>query len=597
MTAQAESEKAAASTVSVEPEWMKKVPRPSPEFPRRYVAPDAHVETWEAIVPYLNELVDRPLPDAQALLAWIRDYAEFGDVVQEESSRLYIAMTCFTQDENKQKAYLRFVETVEPAMAPMIDKLNKRVVAHPAAMDLPKEEYGIWLDALHTSIELFHDSNIPLHTELSKLSQAYQQICGEMTVEWNGETKTLSQLSPFLQSSDRAIREKAWMKSAERRMRDRQKLDDLFDEMFVLRNQVARNLGLKDYVDYSFKANHRTDYSAQDCTQFHASVEKAVVPVYRQALEYRKEKLGLARLRPWDMGCDPLGRPPLKPFVDSKRLVEGVGKIFERMDPDLHGFYKNMVDKGLMDLENRVGKAPGGYQCGLPEVRLPFIFMNAVGMNEDVFTLLHESGHAFHLYYTRNMPLGFNRGAPMEFSEVASMSMERMGAKYLQEFYSEDDRRRAVQIEDEEVFRLLPWVATIDAFQHWMYTHPGHTQPQRRSVWQALDKRFGADLDWTGLEEFQASSWHRQLHIFEVPFYYIEYGIAQLGALQVWLKSLQNEKTALADYKKGLALGGTRGLRSLFQGAGLTFDMRESAIRPLVEKVREEWWAAVQAEK
>lgn len=582
-------EQQAGAEVAPVPAWVAKVPRPSPEFPRRFIAPDANLSTWEGIQPYLAELNSRPLPDRESLLKWIRDYAELGDAVHEEGSRLYIGMTCFTQDPAKQKAYLDFVETVEPAMAPVIDELNKKAIAHPDAKSLPKEEYGQWQESLQVSVELFIERNIPLHTEISKLSQAYQKICGDMTVDWDGETKTLSQLAPFLQGNDRSIREKAWMKMAERRNQDKQRLDDLFDELLTLRNQVARNLGLPDFVAYSFKANHRTDYTSQDCYAFHASVEKAVVPLYRKSLDYRREKLGLAALRPWDMSCDPLGRPPLKPFREASRLVEGVGKIFARMDPELAGFYKTMTDKGLMDLENRIGKAPGGYQCSLSEVRLPFIFMNAVGMNEDVFTLLHESGHAFHLFYTRGMPLGFNRSAPMEFSEVASMSMERLGARYLDEFYSEEERRRAIQTEDEEVFRLLPWVATVDAFQHWLYTHPGHTQTERKAAWLGLDARFGSNLDWSGLEEFRAHAWHRQLHIFEVPFYYIEYGIAQLGALQVWLKSLQNEAQALADYKQGLSLGGTRRLRELFEGGGLKFDMREEAIRPLVEKVREEW--------
>jgi len=436
------------------PAWVAKVPRPSPEFPRTFIAADAELSSWEGIKPYLDELRARPLPDRPSLLKWIRDYAEIGDAVHEENSRLYIGMTCFTQDEAKQKAYLNFVETVEPAMAPVIDELNRKVVAHPDAAGLPKEEYGQWMEALRISIELFHETNIPLHTEISKLAQAYQKICGDMTVEWDGQTKPLSQLSPFLQSSDRSIREKAWMKLAERRLKDKQKLDDLFDELFVLRNQTARNLGLQDYVDYSFKANHRTDYSAKDCMDFHDSVEKAVVPIYRRTLKYRQEKLGVERLRPWDMSCDPLGRPPLKPFQEASRLVEGVDKIFSRMDPELSGFFRTMTDKGLMDLENRVGKAPGGYQCSLNEVRLPFIFMNAVGMNEDVFTLLHESGHAFHLFYTRGMSLGFNRSAPMEFSEVASMAMERLGSRYLDEFYTPEDRKRAVQMEDEEGDRL-----------------------------------------------------------------------------------------------------------------------------------------------
>ncbi len=575
------------------PAWLAKVPRPSPEFPRNFIAADADLSGWEGIKTYLDELVSRPVPDRHTLIQWIQDYAELGDAVHEESARLYIAMTCFTNDEAKQNAYLNFVETVEPAMAPVIDALNRKIVAHPDCAGLPADVYGQWRDSLTISIELFTEANIPLHTDITKLAQAYQKICGDMTVQWEGQTKTLSQMSSILQSADRSKREKAWMIMAERRLKDRQKLDDLFDELFVLRNQTARNLGLKDYIDYSFKANHRTDYGTKDCIDFHTSIEKAVVPVYRKALDYRKEKLNVDSLRPWDMQCDPLGRPPLQPFKESSRLIEGVDKIFAQMDPELHGFYRMMTDKSLMDLDNRVGKAPGGYQCSLDEVRLPFIFMNAVGLNEDVFTLLHESGHAFHLLYTRGMSLGFNRGAPMEFSEVASMAMERLGSRYLGEFYEPEEHKRALQMEDEEVFRLLPWVATVDAFQHWLYANPGHTQSQRRETWLGLDRRFGPDLDWSGLEDFRATAWHRQLHIFEVPFYYIEYGIAQLGALQVWLKSLQDQKSALADYKRGLQLGGTLGLRSLFQGAGLAFDMREEAIRPLVEKVKEEWETSV----
>jgi oligoendopeptidase F len=574
--------------------WMDKVPRPSPEFPRSFLDANADLSAWEGIKPYLENLRSRALPDRESLLGWIRDFSELADAVHEEGSRLYIAMTCFTKDEEKQKAYLNFVETVEPQMAPVIDELNRKAIAHPDSASLPSDEYGKWIESLRTSIELFHDRNIPLHTEITKLAQAYQQICGAMTVEWDGETKTLSQLTPFLQNPDRNLREKAWMKMAERRYRDHQRLDDLFDELFVLRNQVARTLGLENYMAYAFKSYQRTDYTPRDCHLFHQSVEKAVVPSYRAAQAYRREKLGVPALRPWDLSCDPLGRPPLKPFSDPARLIDGVGKIFSQLDPELHGFYRTMLDKSLMDVENRVGKAPGGYQCSLAEVRLPFIFMNSVGINEDVFTLLHESGHAFHSFYTRGMPLGFNRSAPMEFSEVASMAMERLGAKYLAEFYTPDQRRQAVQSEDEEVFRLLPWVAIVDAFQHWLYTHPGHTQAERRAVWLDLDRRFAADLDWSGLEEFRAHAWQRQLHIFEVPFYYIEYGIAQLGALQVWLKSLRDEKSALEDYKRGLKLGGTRGLRDLFQGAGLAFDMREEAIRPLMEKVREEWQASVQ---
>ncbi len=356
--------------------------------------------------------------------------------------------------------------------------------------------------------------------------------------------------------------------------------------MLELRRKIAANLGL-NYVDYAFKSNMR-DYTPADCIRFHGAVEKAVMPAYREALEARRKALGLDRLRPWDLNCDPQGRPPLKPFQGADELMDKVHHIFKQLDPELASMFGVLRENGLMDLENRVGKAPGGYQSSLTEVRLPFIFMNAVGVNEDVFTLLHESGHSFHYLLARDQAVSFNRHAPMEFSEVASMAMERLGARFLSEFYGPEEIKRAIRTEDEEVFRLLPWVATIDAFQHWIYTTT-HTPEQRRDYWLELDARFGPNVDWSGLEEFRGHAWHRQLHLFEYPFYYIEYGIAQLGALQVWSRSLKDPVEALRLYKQGLSQGGTQGLAGLFEAAGLRFDMGEDAIRPLIEEVHREW--------
>lgn len=569
--------------------WQDRVPRPSSEFPRLYLKTHADLSDWATLEPYLQELKDRPLPDRSALEKWIADLNELMNALNEEGSRLYIEMTCFTQDPQKEKAYLHFVEEVDPKLAPYSDALNRKAVAHPDIDSLPAGTFGKWRESLKVSIELFREENIPLQTEIAKLSQSYQKICSEMTAEWNGEKKTLSQLSPFLQDPDRRVREKAWRLIAESRYADHERLDSLFEELLALRVKMARNLGLPDYVEYAFKANQRTDYTREDCFRFHAAVEKTVVPRYRQMLEHRRARMGLDRLRPWDLSCDPLGRPPLRPFAKTEDLIQGVGRIFSRLDPELARHYERMAGLGLLDLENRIGKAPGGYQSSLEEVRLPFIFMNAVGLNDDVFTLLHESGHAFHSFYARHHDLGFNRHAPMEFSEVASMSMERLGAPFLTEFYDEASKARALLAQDEDVFRLLPWVATVDAFQHWIYTHPAHSREERRSFWLSLDDRFGSRVDWSGLEEFRGYGWHRQLHIFELPFYYIEYGIAQLGALQIWARSLRDPGEALSAYKRALALGGTRGLRGLFESAGLRLDLGEGVMAPLMDQVFADW--------
>jgi oligoendopeptidase F len=571
------------------PAWHQKAVRPSPAYPRDFVPDSLDLGDWEAQRPLWEELKTRELPDLAALRKWIADWSEISDAVGEESARRYINMTCYTQDKEIEAAYLHFVEKIDPELAPVGDALNRKLLAHPDVSKLP-EDHAKWLRSVQVGVDLFREENIPLYTELAKLSQTYQKITGDMTVEWEGETKTLSQLSPVLQESDRDRREKAWRLIAGRRLQDRDPLDALFDEMRALREKIAANLGL-GFTEYTFKGNLR-DYTPDDCFKYHAAVEKAVVPVYREALEAHRKALGLEKLRPWDLACDSLGRGPLKPFKNSRELIDNVDKIFGKLDPELREMYSVLRDNDLMDLDNRVGKAPGGYQSSLTEVRLPFIFMNSVGLNQDVFTLLHESGHAFHYLLARDQELPFNRHAPMEFCEVASMSMERLGARHLDVFYNEEDRRRSIRVEDEEVFRILPWVATVDAFQHWIYSGD-HTPEQRKAKWLELDARFGPELDWSGLEEFRGHSWHRQLHIFEMPFYYIEYGIAQLGALQVWKRSLESVPEALRLYKQGLSLGGTRGLADLFTATGLRFDMTEETIRPLIEAVREEWAASV----
>jgi oligoendopeptidase F len=571
------------------PAWQQTAKRPSPQYPRRFVPNVIDLGDWEAQKPLWEELKSRDLPDAAALKQWIADWSELSDAVGEESARRYIEMTCYTQDKVIETRYLHFVEKIDPELSPIGDALNRKLIAHPDTAKLP-DDHAKWIQAVKTGIELYRDENIPLYTELAKLSNEYQKITGSQTVVWEGETKTLSQLSPILQEPDRTRREKAWRAIAERRLQDRDVLDALYDQMLTLRRQAAANTGL-EFVEYTFKGNMR-DYTPQDCFDFHAAVEKAVVPVYREALETHRKELGLDALRPWDLNCDSQGRGPLQPFKTSDELVAGVDTIFAKLDPELRDLFSVLRDGGLMDLDNRVGKAPGGYQSSLTETRLPFIFMNSVGLNQDVFTLLHEAGHAFHYLLARDLSLPFNRHAVMEFCEVASMSMERLGAKHLDVFYTPEEAKRAIRAENEEVFRILPWVATIDAFQHWIYSNE-HTPAERSQFWLELDARFGPNVDWSGLEEFRAHSWHRQLHIFEYPFYYIEYGIAQLGALQVWKRSLGNTAEALSLYKLALSLGGTRGLADLFAAAGGRFDMGEATIRPLIEAVREEWAGAV----
>ena len=437
-------------------------------------------------------------------------------------------------------------------------------------------------------VELYRPENVPLETEESKLGQQYQKLSGSLTVQFRGEERTLVQMGRYLVEPERALRQETWELVAQRRLQEAEHFEDLFEQLLQIREQIARNAGFPNYLEYAFRARARFDYGPADCVQFHGAIEHEVMPVLRQLQEERRSRLELAALRPWDLAVDPLNRPPLRPFDQVSELVANTQRIFEQLDGALARGFQTMQELRLLDLDNRKGKAPGGYQSTLGESRLPFIFMNAVGLQRDVETMLHESGHAFHALATRSEDLYAYRSAPIEFCEVASMSMELLGNVFLEAFYAPADANRARRDHLQGIIEIFPWIATVDAFQHWLYSHPGHTRAERRQAWLDLMQRFAGDVDWTGYETVRANLWHRQLHIFLHPFYYVEYGIAQLGALQVWANSRRNKIQALRDYQKGLALGGSRPLPELFAAAGCRFDFTIQTVRPLVRLVQDE---------
>jgi oligoendopeptidase F len=375
---------------------------------------------------------------------------------------------------------------------------------------------------------------------------------------------------------------------AKRRLQEKEKFETIFDQLVKVRHQIARNAGFKNYLEYAFRSRGRFDYTPADCERFHDAIEQEIMPVLRDLQSERRRQLRLDKLRPWDLAVDPLNRAPLRPFEQVDAMVSNTQTIFNRLDQSLAGGFRQMQDLRLLDLANRKGKAPGGYQSTLSESRLPFIFMNAVGVQRDVETILHEAGHAFHALATREEDLYPYRSAPIEFCEVASMSMELLGNEHIEAFYQAPEARRARRDHLEGIMKIFPWIATVDAFQHWVYSHPEHTREERRAAWEQLMKRFGGDADWSGHEEARGYLWHRQPHIFTSPFYYVEYGIAQLGALQVWANSKRNHAQALNDYKRALALGGSRPLPELFAAAGCRFEFSRGTMQPLVALVRGE---------
>jgi len=562
--------------------------RPSPEFPRSFMPNEIDFSDWKNLEPMFKQLLERKLDSKEALEQWLLDNSELGSVISEEGSRRYIAMTCATDDEEAEKAYLHFVENIEPRIKPFDHKLNLKLLDCKYLNELDEVRFKVLIRDNRNYVELFREENIALDVEIAKLSQEYQKTIGAMTVTFQDKEYTLPQMGIFLQDKEREVRRESWQLTTDRRLKDAEKLDDLFDKMLKLRVQVAKNAGFDDFRAYQFRHFGRFDYTPEDCFSFHKAVEKYVVPLTRQMNEERRKALSLGTVRPWDTACDRLGREPLRPFEASDKLVSGCREIFSNVNAELGDNFQKMIDLGLLDLDSRKGKAPGGYQSSLSEIRLPFIFMNAVGLNRDVFTLLHEGGHAFHQFAVHNESILDYRHAPMEFCEVASMSMELLGSPYLDTFYSPGDAARTRREHFEGSISILSWIAIIDAFQHWIYTNPDHSVEQRCDQFVSLMDRFGSGVDWSGLDDAIRYRWQAQLHIFEYPFYYIEYGIAQLGALQVWQNSRKNLDNTIKAYKSALRLGGSRPLPDLFKAAEIEFKFTDDIIEPLMAEVGEE---------
>jgi oligoendopeptidase F len=572
--------------------WMNLLPFDAlpPHRPRRFVPQQVDFGDWTQIEPLFEQLeariAERHSP--AELEQWLMDWSELSAALDEESSRRYIAMSCHTDNTEAEKAYLDFVENIEPKLKPRQFQLEKLFIAHPQRRQLPAPRYDVLVRDVQNHVELFREENVSLETEEAKVGQQYQKLSGSLTVQFRGQEKTLVQMGKYLEEPDRPLRQEVWELVAQRRLQERDKFEEQFDQLVKLREQIAANAGFKNYRDYAFRSKGRFDYTPEDCVKFHDAVAAEVLPALRELQAQRRRQLGLEKLRPWDLSVDPLNRAPLKPFEKVEEMVARSQRIFDQLDGELAGGFQRMQDLKLLDLANRKGKAPGGYQSTLNEARVPFIFMNAVGQQRDVETILHEAGHAFHALATRDEDLLAYRGAPIEFCEVASMSMELLGNEFLEEFYSPADGNRARRTHLESIIGVLAWIATVDAFQHWIYTHAGHTRAERAAAWDQLMDRFAGDVDWSGYEAARAHLWHRQLHIFLYPFYYIEYGIAQLGALQVWANSKRDKAKALRDYKTALALGGSKPLPELFATAGCKFQFDAATIRPLMELTRAE---------
>ncbi len=558
---------------------------------RKFLPEDFKLTSWGKLKPYFDDLLNRELNSMQDLKKWFADRSELESIVSEDLAWRYIRMTCYTENQDYSRSYQDFVQNIQPEIAPVSDKLNKKAAACEYLDTLAQEEgYDILVRNLRKEIEIFREENVPLFTEITTETQKYAQITGGMTVEVDGKTLTLQQASVLLMSTDRARRESIYRKINERRLQNKDELDELFTRLIKLRHRVAVNAGFKNFRDYMFKALGRFDYTPKDCFDFHDAIEHEVVPLLNHFAEERKRSLGVDVLRPWDKAVDPEGRDALTPFTSGKELTEKTIRVFQNLDTYLGQCLSIMQTMGHLDLESRIGKAPGGYNYPLAEVGVPFIFMNATSTLRDMVTIMHEGGHAIHNFLTRDLELNDFKSTPSEVAELASMSMELISMDHWNVFFTdESELQRAKREHLEDIIETLPWVATIDKFQHWIYENPDHTTEERKLEWNRIFSKFSDTVtDWRGLQEARDYLWQKQLHLYEVPFYYIEYGMAQLGAIAVWRNFRKDPKKGLQGYQDALKLGYLRTIPEIYQAANVRFDFSRPYIKELMAFVKGE---------
>lgn len=560
------------------------------KMPRHFLPKDFNVTTWEVLEPYLKELLDRPINSSSDMEQWLQDMSELEAVISEDACWRQIKMTCDTENKSLEEAFVFFVTEIQPKIQPYADQLNRKLINNPFTRELDQKEYFTYLRSVKKSIDLFREENIPIQSELGVLQQQFGVISGKMTVSVNGQEYTLQQAAKFLENPDRSLRETVYHAIQKRRLEDKDSLNELFSTLVQKRDKLAQNAGFSNYRDYKFKELGRFDYTKEDCFQFHEAVKLHVLPLVNTINKKKKEKLGLDTLRPWDTEAEPAGITPLHPFATGKELLDKSISVFERLRPFFADCLRKMNELKHFDLESRKGKAPGGYNCPLAESGAPFIFMNAAGQMHDVTTMVHEGGHAIHSFLAHPLKLSAFKEYPMEIAEVASMSMELFSMDAWDVFFdNEEDLLRAKEHQLERVITIFPWIATIDKFQHWVYENPNHTLEERATRWMEILKEFSSDeIDFSGLENYRTFGWQRQLHLFEVPLYYIEYGIAQLGAIGLWMQFRENKEAALDNYMKALSLGGTRTLPELYQAAGLVFNFSPDHIQKLMKFVKKE---------
>lgn len=557
---------------------------------KEYLPKGFKLTVWSKLKPYYEELFKRPIESVEELESWIMDRSELDATVGEAFAWRYIKVTVDNGDTQATELYTYAVQELYPRIAAFDNELNQRLVASPFLEALDHGKFSIYIRTISNAVELFSSENIPLSTEVQLKSREYGKIFSEMTIGMNGRQMTLQKAGALLEEPDRNYREAIYHKISLRVLQDSSQLEDLFDELLIKRHQIALNAGFENFRDYKFKALGRFDYTVEDCLNFHQSIATEILPLVDELNAYRCKALELEALRPWDLNVDTSGRLPLHPFENANELLEKTITCLSEVHPLFGEVLHIMQQMGHLDLESRPGKRPGGYNMPLHLSGIPFIFMNATHLLADMRTLMHESGHAIHSYLTREQKLGASKRLPSEIAELAAMTMELLALEHWEVFFDkEEDLRRAKISQLENVLRILPWIATVDKFQHWAYTHPNHTREERKAEWMNIYLEFNpSNIDRRGLEHYSEYLWHKQLHIFEAPFYSIEYGMAQLGAIAIWKRYRENPEQAIEQYIQSLSLGYTKPINEIYEAAGITFDFSQTYVSELGSFVKQE---------
>ncbi|SKC92092.1 M3 family oligoendopeptidase [Maledivibacter halophilus] len=555
---------------------------------RIYFDENFKADEWEEVEKEFKEIEGAQINSKDDLENLIEKYSELSYIIEETYAWKYIKMTCNADKPQYSKAFNQFYADIVSKSQPYDFRFKKKIYESPYKDEMSSDKYAHFIRIISKDIEIFREENIPLMVKENELSNKYGEIMSGLTVDFDGEENTLLQMKKYLKYPNREVRERAWRLISEKVFSKKEELEKLFDDLKEIRVKIAKNAGFDNYRDYMHRAKGRFDYTPEDIFKFHDSVEKVVIPFLKELSNERKEKLKVEKLRPWDTEVDVDGKV-LKPFDDAEEFIDKSIRILYKVKPEFGQKLQMMKNSKFLDLENRKGKAPGGYNFPLAEHGAAFIFMNAVGLNSDVRTLLHESGHAMHSFAKADEKISQYKDVPSEVAELASMSMELLTLEYLDEYYEdEEDLRKAKREQIEGTIQFLPWAMIVDAFQQWIYTNPDHTVEERTEYFKSLMDRFNQGVDWSEFDIEKGARWLRQLHIFEVPFYYIEYAISQLGAIAIYKNYKENGPKAIEQYENFLKLGYSQSVSSIYETAGIKFDFSKDYIKEIVEFIKKE---------